>query len=71
MTLAPLFAKVKEVVSNKIHNLIKMRNDINTNCALLIYKQTILPLLDYAGFMLISGNVSDRNDLQTLQNDVL
>ena len=36
-----------------------------------IYKQPILPLLDYAGFILISGNVSERNDLQTLQNDAL
>ena len=71
MTLVPLFAKVKKVVSNKIYNLVKIRNYIDTNCALLIYKQTILPLLDYAGFMLISGNVSDRNDLQTLQNDSL
>ena len=51
--------------------LIKIRNNINTECAVTIYKQTILPLLDYSGFLLISGNVSDRNDLQTYQNDAL
>ena len=36
-----------------------------------LYKQTILPLLDYAGFLLIAGNVSDRCDLQILQNTAL
>ena len=49
----------------------KIRNNIDTLCAVTIYKQTILPLLDYAGFLLISGNVSDRSDLQPLQNDAL
>ena len=71
MTLTPLFAKVKKIVSNKIYILAKIRNQIDCNCAISIYKQTILPLLDYSGFMLISGNVSDRLDLQTLQNNAL
>ena len=69
MTLSPLFAKVVKVVTGKIYNLVKIRNFIDVNCALTIYKQTILPLLDYSGFMLISGNVSDRENLQKLQND--
>ena len=71
MTLMPLFSRTKKRVSNKIYMLIKIRNNIDTQCALTIYKQTILPLLDYAGFLLISGNVSDRSDLQILQNDAL
>ena len=37
----------------------------------MIHKQTILPLLDYLGFMLISGYVSDRQELQTLQINAL
>ena len=49
----------------------KLRKYISTDCAVLIYKQTILPLLDYAGFLLNSCNVSDRDDLQVLQNDCL
>ena len=65
MTLTPLFSKFKKFISNKIYMLIKIRNNININCAVAIYKQTILPLLDYAGFLLISGNVFDRSDLQT------
>ena len=59
-----LFSKVIKIVSTKIYNLVRIRNLIDVNCALTIYKQTILPLLDYSGFMLISGNVSDRNNLQ-------
>ena len=71
MSLSPLFARVKKIVSNRIYTLIKIRNNVDTKCAITIYKQTILPLLDYAGFLLISGNVSDRQDLQTLQNNAL
>ena len=36
-----------------------------------MYKQTILPIIDYAGFMLISCRREGKNDLQKLQNDVL
>ena len=71
MTLTPLLSRVKTLVSNKIYTLVKIRNLITTTCALTIYKQTILPLLDYAGFAIISCNVSDRTDLQTLQNHAL
>ena len=45
MTLAPLFAEVKKIVSNKVYILAKLRNNIAVNCAIAIYKQTILPLL--------------------------
>ena len=71
MTLSPLLARVKRIVSNKIYCLVKIRNQINTQCAIAIYKQTILPLLDYSGFLLISCNISERGDLQTLQNHAL
>ena len=33
------------------------------------YKQTILPISDYPGFILIACNKSDRHDLQVIQND--
>ena len=71
MTLTPLITKVRAVVTNKIYSLVKIRNCITTQCALAIYKQTILPLLDYSGFVLISANILDRRDLQTLQNHAL
>ena len=38
---------------------------------MLIYKQMILPLIDYAGFLLISCRLCDKSDLQVLQNDIL
>ena len=59
------------MISNKIYSLVKIRDFITTHCALTIYKQIILPLFDYSGFILISCNISDRMDLQKLQNDVL
>ena len=71
MSLSPLFVHVKKRVSNKIYMLLKVRNNIDTKCAVTIYEQTILPLLDYARFVLISGNISDRLELQTLQNDAI
>ena len=37
----------------------------------MVYKQTILPILDYAGFLLISLNNNDKHDLQIMQNDAL
>ena len=33
--------------------------------------QTILPFLDYAGFMGLSFNIEDKKELQIMQNDVL
>ena len=71
MSLLPLLSKLKTIVTSKIYSLIKIRDLITTKCAISIYKQTILPILDYSGFVTISCNVSDRNDLQTLQNNAL
>ena len=48
-----------------------IRRIITPKCALDIYKQMILPLFDYTGFMLYSLSQSDKNDLQVLQNDAL
>ena len=38
---------------------------------MLVYKQTILPIIDYPGFMIISCNKGDKEYLQTMQNDIL
>ena len=71
MNLLSMLTRVKNIISNKIYGLAKIRDLITTQCALTIYKQTILPLFDYSGFVMISCNVSDRMDLQTLQNNAL
>ena len=71
MSLTALLADAKKTVSNRLFNLRKLRQYITEKTALTIYKQTILPVFDYAGFMIISCNKSDRHDLQIIQNDAL
>ena len=71
MSLMPMITRVKNLTLNKIYSLAKIRDCITLKCALTIYKQTILPLFDYSGFVLISCNISDRLELQKLQNDAL
>ena len=71
MSLTGLVSMVKKNVISQLFKLRKIRRMITTKCAIDIYKQTILPLFDYPGFMLYSINQSDKNDLQTLQNDAL
>ena len=71
MNLTSLLADTRKSVSNRLFNLPKLRHYITEKSALSIYKQTILPVLDYAGFIIISCNKSDQHDLQILQNDAL
>ena len=71
MNLTGLLADIKRKVTCHLFKLRKIRRIITTYCAISIYKQTILPLLDYTGFLIHSLNVSVRYDLQILQNDAL
>ena len=71
MSLTGLVSSVKKNVVSQLFKLRKIGRMITVKCAIDIYKQTILPILDYAGFMLYSINQSDKNDLQILQNDAL
>ena len=71
MNLRPLLRDIKKKIINKIFLLRKIRRYINFETAILVYKQTILPILDYAGFMCLSLNVEDKKDLQIMQNDAL
>ena len=71
MSLSPLVKNIKKRVSNKIFMLRKIRKFLTFHASVIVYIQTILPIIDYAGFMLISCKKDDKNDLQKLQNDVL
>ena len=71
MNLRPLLRDIKKKIINKIFLLRKIRRYTNFETAILVYKQTILPVLDYAGFMCLSLNVEDKKDLQIMQNDAL
>ena len=71
MTLTGLLSDTKKSVLNRLSNFRKIRRYVNEKTALTVYKQTILPVFEYAGFILIACNKSDRYDLQVIQNDAL
>ena len=71
MTLTGLLTDIKKSVLCKLFSLRKLCRYIIEKCAISIYKQTILPVLDYVGFLLVLCNKSDRHDLQIIQNDAL
>ena len=71
MTLKPLLSNVKKITTGKIKTLDKIRRYLNKDSALAIYKQMILPLFDYSGFLLLSCYKTDREDLQVIQNNAL
>ena len=71
MSLSYLTKDIKKRISNRIFNLRKLRRFLTFNAALAVYKQTILPVIDYAGFLLLACNKEDINDFQKLQNDML
>ena len=62
---------VKRRIENKIFVLSKLRKYIDCKTAILIYKQAILPLAEYAGFVLTSCSIGQRHELQVLQNNAL
>ena len=71
MTLQPLLKHVKKTITTRLFSLRKIRKYITEKTAVIIYKQTILPIIDHSGFLLLSCCVGDRYDLQKIQNDIL
>ena len=71
MSLLPLAKDIKKRISNKIFTLRKIRKYITFDSAVAIYKQTILPIIDYAGFLLVTCTKEVKRDFQILQNDIL
>ena len=67
--MAPALKDVYKKVEQKIYMLVKFRYLVDKKSAVLIYKQTILPYLDYIGFVLLSCSKGARKSLQVLQND--
>ena len=58
-------------VSTKIYHLTKIRSFVTKKAALLIYKNMILPILEYGDIFLHSASQKIRKKLQTLQNEAL
>ena len=71
MNLQPLCKVIEKRVIDKIFMLKKLRKCLTYKAAIQIYKQTILPILDYSGILLISCNKSKKHDFQVMQNDIL
>ena len=62
---------MQKKISNKIFTLRELRKNLTTDAPVSIYKQIILPVIDYACFLLICCRTGDKSDLQKLQNDIL
>ena len=71
MSLFPLYKNIKKRVNNNMFVLRKIRKYLTEEAAIMVYKQTILPIFDYGGFLLISLNNSGKYELQVVQNDAL
>ena len=71
LTFTPYYNMVKRRMENKIFVLSKIRKYVDNKTALLIYKQAVLPLVEYAGFVLVSNTIGQRHELQILQNNAL
>ena len=71
LTMIPKYKAVYRRVEHKIFMLGKLRYFIDKKAALLVYKQAILPFLDYAAFVLLSCGKGYKKDLQILQNNAL
>ena len=71
MTMALEYKAVYRKVEQKIFMLGKLRYFLDKKASLLVYKQAILPFIDYASFLLVTCNLGNRRDLQVLQNNAL
>ena len=71
LSLLPMYKYVEKRTVNKVFMLRKLRKYLTYHAALQIYKQTIMPILDYCGILLLACNKSQKYELQVLQNDVL
>ena len=70
MLLKPLLSHIKKITTTKIKTLQKMCKYIDISGALAIYKQMILSLFNYSGFLMLSCYKTDLEDLQLIQNNV-
>ena len=71
MNLSPFINYIKKIVSHKNFTLGKIRKCLTEHASIMIYKLTILPYIEYAGFLVIACSIDDCWDLQICQNDAL
>ena len=71
MSLSSFVTHLYNRIQVKLFTLMKIRKFIDKHTANVIYKQTILPIFDYGGFLIDSCTQKQRDDLQKLQNKAL
>ena len=71
MTLCAFYYHVKKIIFSKIFCFRKICPYVTVNAAIMVYKHTMLPFLEYAGFMIIACTMEDRGELQKYQNEAL
>ena len=71
LSFQPHRADLIRRVQHKLYFLAKIRCYLTTYAALLIYKTTILPLLEYADYIYNPETKYEENKLQLLQNKAL
>ena len=71
LSFTPNYNMVKRKMEHTIFVLTKIRKYIDKKTAVLIYKQAVLPLVEYAGFVLVSCSIGQKYELQVLQNNAL
>ena len=71
LSLVPMYKNMEKCLVDKVYMLRKIRKYLTYKASLQIYKQTILPMIDYPGHSLIACNKNRKSDLQIIQNDVL
>ena len=71
MTLDSNFNCIFKRFSYKIFQLSKISGFLNSDTRILIYKQTVLPLVEYVSFMLYLNRKNEIDKLQKLQNRAL
>ena len=71
MTLSANYNNIFKKFSHKIFQLGKIKNYLHTKTRILVYKQTVLPLVEYVSFLLFFNGKTNTDKLQRLQNRAL
>ena len=71
MNLEANFNNIFKSFSYKIFQFSKIKNYLTQKTRILVYKQTILPFVEYVSFLLYLNRKYDVDKLQKLQNNAL
>ena len=61
-------SRVISSVASKLKQFQRMRSFLNTKAALMVYKNMLLPILEYGDIFIVAASAENHKRLQTLQN---